>query len=128
MRLTLEVAFALAAAIFLGAITFSAMNRSAHIPAFVIIEADQQQSNSSLPHRAVEADSIVQQGGIILTRAATPAESLEGPPAGHMVIAQWPDLEVARRWYRSSAKKVADENRATGGRRVVLVQGATDWP
>jgi uncharacterized protein (DUF1330 family) len=127
MRLTLEVAFALAAAIFLGAITFSAMDRNAHVPAFVIIEADQQESISLMAHRAVESDSIVQQGGIILTQAA-PAESLEGTPASRVVIVEWPNLETARRWYRSSAKRAADENRATGGRRVVVVQGATDWP
>lgn len=127
MRLALEVALAMAAAMFLGAITFSAMDRSAHVPAFVIIEADRQQSNSSLPHRAVEADSIVKQGGIVLTREA-PVESLEGTPAGHVIIAQWPSLEAARRWYRSSTKKSADENRAMGSRRILVMQGTTDWP
>jgi uncharacterized protein (DUF1330 family) len=56
-------------------------------------------------------------------------ETLEGPPAGGVVILAFPDMEAARAWYDSPAYQAARAHRLKGADyRVILTEGINPAP
>jgi len=94
------------------------------MPAYVISDVEIRDAAAIDTYRARAAASIVHHGGRYLIRGGA-VEVLEGdwtPRA--VVIAEFPDLERARAWYRSaeyaSALAVRDEALR---RNLILVEG-----
>ncbi len=94
------------------------------MPAYIISDVAIRETGAIETYRARAAASIAHHGGRYLVRGGT-FEVLEGdwtPRA--IVMAEFPDLERARAWYRSpeyaSALEVRDEALS---RSLILVEG-----
>jgi uncharacterized protein (DUF1330 family) len=93
--------------------------------AYVISEVEPLEQESFEQYRSLAKESIEQHGGRYLVRAALP-EAAEGdwPSQRRLVIVEFADMDIARRWYSSDsyAKALAFRDRALS-RRLVFVEG-----
>ena len=94
------------------------------MPAYVIADVEVTNPAGYEPYRPLAGASIQRFGGRFLVRGGS-AELLEGtPPPNRTVVIEFPDLDTARRWYRSdeyqAALKIRQAN-STG--RLILVEG-----
>jgi uncharacterized protein (DUF1330 family) len=94
--------------------------------AFVISEVEILDETVADQYRALAAASIEEHGGRYLVRGATP-DAVEGEvsPRRRLVVVEFPDMDVARRWYASDsyAEALALRDRALT-RRLLFVEGA----
>jgi uncharacterized protein (DUF1330 family) len=93
--------------------------------AFVISEVEILDETVADQYRALAAASIEEHGGRYLVRGATP-DAVEGEvsPRRRLVVVEFPDMDVARRWYTSDsyAEALALRDRALR-RRLLFVEG-----
>jgi uncharacterized protein (DUF1330 family) len=93
--------------------------------AFVISEVEILDETVADRYRALAAASIEQHGGRYLVRGATP-DAVEGEvsPRRRLVVVEFPDMDVARRWYASDsyAEALALRDHALT-RRLLFVEG-----
>ncbi|HEV7419723.1 MAG TPA: DUF1330 domain-containing protein [Mycobacterium sp.] len=93
--------------------------------AFVISEVEFLDETFADQYRTLAAASIEEYGGRYLVRGATP-DSVEGEvsPRRRLVVVEFPDMDVARRWYASEsyAEALALRDRALT-RRLLFVEG-----
>jgi uncharacterized protein (DUF1330 family) len=95
------------------------------MPAYVISEVEILDETAADRYRALAAASIDQHGGRYLVRGATP-DAVEGEvaPRRRLVIVEFPDMDVARRWYASEAYAQALAHRDSAlTRRLLFVEG-----
>ncbi|MGH7099271.1 MAG: DUF1330 domain-containing protein [Stellaceae bacterium] len=95
------------------------------MPAYLIADVEVTDPAGYEPYRPLAAASIARFGGRFLVRGGA-AELLEGAPApNRTVVIEFPDLETARRWYRSEEYQRALKIRQAASRgRLILVEGA----
>ena len=93
--------------------------------AYVIGEVEVTDTSAYEPYKALAAASIAAHGGTYLVRGGE-TESLEGaPPAGRVVVLEFPDLDAARSWYHSAQYQEALPVRQAASKgRLYLVDGA----
>ena len=94
------------------------------MPAYVISDVTIRDAEAIESYRTRAAASIAQHGGRYLVRGGE-VETLEGIwKPGPLIVVEFPDIETARRWYRSAeyaaALKVRD---AALSRNLILVEG-----
>ncbi|MBB5164115.1 DUF1330 domain-containing protein [Mycobacterium sp. AZCC_0083] len=93
--------------------------------AFVISEVEILDETVADQYRALAAASIDEHGGRYLVRGAAP-DAVEGKvsPRRRLVVVEFPDMDVARRWYASDsyAEALALRDRALT-RRLLFVEG-----
>jgi uncharacterized protein (DUF1330 family) len=93
--------------------------------AFVISEVEFLDETFADQYRTLAAASIEEYGGRYLVRGATP-DAVEGEvsPRRRLVVVEFPDMDVARRWYASEsyAEALALRDRALT-RRLLFVEG-----
>ena len=94
------------------------------MPAYFIAEVDVTDADAYEPYKPLAAASIAAHGGIYRVRGGA-TESFEGAPvAGRVVVLEFPDLEAARRWYRSAEYQEALPLRqAAATSRAFMVEG-----
>lgn len=95
------------------------------MPAYIIADVEVTDPVGYEPYRPLAAASIARFGGRFLVRGGA-AELLEGTPApNRTVVIEFPDIETARRWYRSEEYQSALKIRQAASRgRLILVEGA----
>ncbi|MGH7110244.1 MAG: DUF1330 domain-containing protein [Stellaceae bacterium] len=95
------------------------------MPAYLIADVEVTDPAGYEPYRPLAAASIARFGGRFLVRGGG-AELLEGAPApNRTVVIEFPDIETARRWYRSEEYQRALKIRQAASRgRLILVEGA----
>lgn len=95
------------------------------MPAYLIADVEVTDPAGYEPYRPLAAASIARFGGRFLVRGGA-AELLEGSPApNRTVVIEFPDIETARRWYRSEEYQSALKIRQAASRgRLILVEGA----
>jgi uncharacterized protein (DUF1330 family) len=92
--------------------------------AFVISEVEILDETFANRYRALAAASIEEHGGRYLVRGAAP-DTVEGEVSSRrLVVVEFPDMDVARRWYASTsyAEALALRDRALT-RRLWFVEG-----
>ncbi|CDX19224.1 conserved hypothetical protein [Mesorhizobium sp. ORS 3324] len=94
------------------------------MPAYVISDVTIRDAEAFESYRARAAASIAQHGGRYLVRGGE-VEKLEGNwMPGPLIVVEFPDMESARRWYRSPEYAAALEVRdAALSRNLILVDG-----
>ncbi|HEV7626290.1 MAG TPA: DUF1330 domain-containing protein [Streptomyces sp.] len=95
------------------------------MPAYVISEVTVLDEERADAYRELAAASIGLYNGRYLTRGLIP-DVVEGdwPEDTRLIIAEFPDLETARRWYTSPEYAQALSLRATAlERRLLFVEG-----
>lgn len=95
------------------------------MPAYILADVEVTDPAGYEPYRPLAAASIARFGGRFLVRGGA-AELLEGSPApNRTVVIEFPDIETARRWYRSEEYQSALKIRQAASRgRLILVEGA----
>jgi uncharacterized protein (DUF1330 family) len=96
------------------------------MPAYVIAEIQITDPVAYDDYRPLAAASIARFGGRFIVRGGK-ADLLEGePPPERIVVIEFPDPDIARRWYNSEEYQAALKIRqAASLGRVLLVEGAT---
>ncbi|MER8535902.1 DUF1330 domain-containing protein [Mesorhizobium sp. M1005] len=94
--------------------------------AYVISDVTIRDAEAIEAYRARAAASIAQHGGRYLVRGGE-VERLEGDWSPRpLIIVEFPDMDTARRWYRSAEYAAALELRdAALSRNLILVEGIT---
>ncbi|TIQ34377.1 MAG: DUF1330 domain-containing protein [Mesorhizobium sp.] len=94
------------------------------MPAYVISDVTIRDAEAIETYRTRAAASIAQHGGRYLVRGGQ-VETLEGNwQPGPLIVVEFPDIETARRWYRSDEYAAALEVRdAALSRNLILVEG-----
>jgi uncharacterized protein (DUF1330 family) len=94
------------------------------MPAYVISDVTIRDQETIEIYRTRAAASIAQHGGRYLVRGGE-VETLEGNwKPGPLIVVEFPDIETARRWYRSKEYAAALEVRdAALSRNLILVDG-----
>ncbi|WP_434721915.1 DUF1330 domain-containing protein [Mesorhizobium sp. RIZ17] len=94
------------------------------MPAYVISDVTIRDRVAFETYRTRAAASIGAYGGRYLVRGGE-VEALEGSwKPGPLIVVEFPDIETARRWYRSDEYAAALEIRdAALGRNLILVDG-----
>ncbi|MEZ2332843.1 DUF1330 domain-containing protein [Mesorhizobium sp. RCC_202] len=94
------------------------------MPAYVISDVTIRDEETIEIYRARAAASIAAHGGRYLVRGGE-VETLEGNwKPGPLIVVEFPDIETARRWYRSDEYAAALEVRdAALSRNLILVDG-----
>ncbi|MGX8008633.1 DUF1330 domain-containing protein [Mesorhizobium sp. ORM8.1] len=94
------------------------------MPAYVISDVTIRDEETIEIYRTRAAASIAQHGGRYLVRGGE-VETLEGNwKPGPLIVVEFPDIETARRWYRSDEYAAALEVRdAALSRNLILVDG-----
>ncbi|WP_029114522.1 DUF1330 domain-containing protein [Mycobacterium sp. URHB0044] len=93
--------------------------------AYVISEVEILDESAADRYRTLAAASIEEYGGQYLVRGATPdAVEGEASPGRRLVVVEFPDMDVARRWYASEsyARALAHRDQALT-RRLLFVEG-----
>jgi uncharacterized protein (DUF1330 family) len=94
------------------------------MPAYIIAEIQVTDPVAYDDYRPLAAASIARFGGRFMVRGGT-VNLLEGEPQPErIVVIEFPDVETARRWYRSEEYQVALKIRQAASRgRVLLAEG-----
>ncbi|MDG4883818.1 DUF1330 domain-containing protein [Mesorhizobium sp. WSM4884] len=94
------------------------------MPAYVISDVTIRDAEAFESYRTRAAASIAEHGGRYLVRGGE-VETLEGNwKPGPLIVVEFPDIETARRWYRSAEYAAALEVRdAALSRNLILVEG-----
>ncbi|WP_217576779.1 DUF1330 domain-containing protein [Mesorhizobium sp. GbtcB19] len=94
------------------------------MPAYVISDVTIRDRDVIETYRTRAAASIAVHGGRYLVRGGD-VETLEGNwMPGPLIVVEFPDIEAARRWYRSDEYAAALEVRDTAlSRNLILVDG-----
>jgi uncharacterized protein (DUF1330 family) len=94
------------------------------MPAYLIGEIDVTDPEGYAPYRAQTPDVIAAYGGRFLVRGGA-VEPREGtPPAGRVVVIEFPDMATARRFYDSAEYQAILPLRLAASRgRLFLVEG-----
>jgi len=94
------------------------------MPAYVLSEVAVRDQAAMAAYRERAARSIAAHGGRYLVRGGD-VETLEGNwRPGPLIVVEFPDIETARRWYRSEEYAAALEVRdAALSRNLILVEG-----
>ncbi|MBZ9814854.1 DUF1330 domain-containing protein [Mesorhizobium sp. CA7] len=94
------------------------------MPAYVISDVTIRDAEVMEIYRTRAAASIAQHGGRYLARGGE-VEALEGNwKPGPLIVVEFPDMDSARRWYRSAEYVAALEVRDTAlSRNLILVDG-----
>ncbi|WFP75206.1 DUF1330 domain-containing protein [Mesorhizobium sp. WSM4906] len=94
------------------------------MPAYVISDVTIRDAEAFESYRTRAAASIAEHGGRYLVRGGQ-VETLEGNwKPGPLIVVEFPDIETARRWYRSAEYAAALEVRdAALSRNLILVEG-----
>jgi uncharacterized protein (DUF1330 family) len=79
--------------------------------AYVIAEVRVKDHDAYVKLAPVFAASHKEHGGRILARSDDPDTLAGMPPGGRVVLIEFPDLGVARRWWSSTPMKEAREQR-----------------
>jgi uncharacterized protein (DUF1330 family) len=93
--------------------------------AYVISEVEILDESAADRYRTLAAASIEEYGGTYLVRGATP-DAVEGEvsPRRRLVVVEFPDMDVARRWYTSESYAEALTFRDSAlTRRLLFVEG-----
>jgi uncharacterized protein (DUF1330 family) len=91
--------------------------------AYVVAEVEIIDPEGYKAYQTLTPASVAQHGGRFIVRGGR-TEALEGAPTKRIVIAEFADMETARRWYRSaeySAARAIREKAATT--RLFIVEG-----
>jgi uncharacterized protein (DUF1330 family) len=99
------------------------------MPTYIIADIKVTDPAGYEPYRPLAAASIARFGGRFLVRGGT-ATLFEGIPSPErIVVIEFPDVETARRWYRSEEYQRALKIRqANSTARVILVEGVASRP
>ncbi|RUX29504.1 DUF1330 domain-containing protein [Mesorhizobium sp. M2A.F.Ca.ET.042.01.1.1] len=94
------------------------------MPAYIISDVTIRDREAFEAYRTRAAASIAAHGGRYLVRGGD-VETLEGNwQPGPLIVVAFPDIETARRWYRSDEYAAALEVRdAALSRNLILVEG-----
>ena len=94
------------------------------MPAYIIAEIQVTDPVAYDDYRPLAAASIARFGGRFMVRGGT-VNLLEGEPQPErIVVIEFPDVETARRWYRSEEYQIALKIRQAASRgRVLLAEG-----
>jgi uncharacterized protein (DUF1330 family) len=94
------------------------------MPAYIISDVTIRDREAFEAYRTRAAASIAAHGGRYLVRGGD-VETLEGNwRPGPLIVVEFPDIETARRWYRSDEYAAALEVRdAALSRNLILVEG-----
>ena len=94
------------------------------MPAYVISDVTIRDREVIETYRTRAAASIATHGGRYLVRGGD-VETLEGHwKPGPLIVVEFPDIETARRWYRSDEYAAALEVRDVAlSRKLILVDG-----
>ncbi|MDG4896219.1 DUF1330 domain-containing protein [Mesorhizobium atlanticum] len=94
------------------------------MPAYIISDVAIRDREAFEAYRTRAAASIAAHGGRYLVRGGD-VETLEGDwQPGPLIVVEFPDIETARRWYRSDEYAAALEVRdAALSRNLILVEG-----
>lgn len=94
------------------------------MPAYIISDVTIRDREAFEAYRTRAAASIAAHGGRYLVRGGD-VETLEGNwQPGPLIVVEFPDIETARRWYRSEEYAAALEVRdAALSRNLILVEG-----
>lgn len=94
------------------------------MPAYIISDVTIRDREAFEAYRSRAAASIAAHGGRYLVRGGD-VETLEGDwQPGPLIVVEFPDIETARRWYRSEEYAAALEVRDTAlSRNLILVEG-----
>ena len=94
------------------------------MPAYIISDVAIRDREAFEAYRTRAAASIAAHGGRYLVRGGD-VETLEGDwHPGPLIVVEFPDIETARRWYRSDEYAAALEVRdAALSRNLILVEG-----
>ncbi|RWH71444.1 DUF1330 domain-containing protein [Mesorhizobium sp.] len=94
------------------------------MPAYIISDVAIRDREAFEAYRTRAAASIAAHGGRYLVRGGD-VETLEGDwQPGPLIVVEFPDIETARRWYRSDEYAAALEVRdAALSRDLILVEG-----
>jgi uncharacterized protein (DUF1330 family) len=94
------------------------------MPVYVISDVTVRDAEAIEAYRTRAAASIAQHGGRYLVRGGA-VETLEGNwKPGPLIVVEFPDMERARRWYRSAEYAEAlDVRDAALSRNLILVEG-----
>ncbi|TPI79921.1 DUF1330 domain-containing protein [Mesorhizobium sp. B2-8-9] len=94
------------------------------MPAYVISDVTIRDREAFETYRTRAAASIAAHGGRYLARGGE-VEALEGNwKPGPLIVVEFPDMDSARRWYRSAEYAAALEVRDTAlSRNLILVDG-----
>ncbi|RWE71645.1 DUF1330 domain-containing protein [Mesorhizobium sp.] len=94
------------------------------MPAYIISDVTIRDREAFEAYRTRAAASIAAHGGRYLVRGGD-VETLEGNwQPGPLIVVEFPDIETARRWYRSDEYAAALEVRdAALSRNLILVEG-----
>lgn len=94
------------------------------MPGYVISDVTIRDTEAIESYRTRAATSIARHGGRYLVRGGE-VEKLEGNwMPGPLIVVEFPDMESARRWYRSPEYAAALEVRdAALSRNLILVEG-----
>lgn len=92
--------------------------------AYVVIDVESTDEDKAARYRELSGPSIERHGGRFLVRGG-PFEVLEGDwVPTRLVIAEFPSVEAARRWYGSADYREARAVReGAGAWRMVVVEG-----
>lgn len=95
------------------------------MPAYIIAEIEVTDPDAYAAYRARTPDVIAAHGGRFLVRGGA-VEAKEGtPPAGRVVVIEFPDMDTARRFYESEAYQEILPIRLGASRgRLYIVSGA----
>ncbi|RWM07808.1 MAG: DUF1330 domain-containing protein [Mesorhizobium sp.] len=94
------------------------------MPAYIISDVAIRDREAFEAYRTRAAASIAAHGGRYLVRGGD-VETMEGDwQPGPLIVVEFPDIETARRWYRSDEYAAALEVRdAALSRNLILVEG-----
>ncbi|MBZ9660974.1 DUF1330 domain-containing protein [Mesorhizobium sp. ESP-6-4] len=94
------------------------------MPAYVISDVTIRDREAFETYRTRAAASIAAHGGRYLVRGGE-VETLEGSwKPGPLIVVEFPDIEIARRWYHSGDYAAALEVRdAALSRNLILIDG-----
>jgi len=97
------------------------------MPAYFVAEIDVTDPEGYAPYAAAAGASVAQYGGKPIVRGGNAQLVEGGPEPKRVVITEFPDIEAARRWYRSPEYQAILPIRLANSRgRVFIVEGAPE--
>lgn len=94
------------------------------MPAFVVFTKEETVDQSELDTYSASVGASFKDRDFKLLAAYGAFEVLEGPPMEGAVLLEFPDVEAARKWYRSDEYQSAAKHRFAGARyRAFIIQG-----
>jgi uncharacterized protein (DUF1330 family) len=94
------------------------------VSAYVIVEVEVNDPDAYEQYKPLAFESVAAHGGKYIARGGQ-VDSLEGaPPAGRVVVLEFPTVEAAQGWYHSDDyKEAAGLRHAAATSRLFIVDG-----